>query len=203
MANRKNFTRYFTAATVLTVLLLMVWAPAHAKTFKWAFQSDAGSMDPYTMNNTMTLGFTGNIYEGLVRHDKNEAIEPCLATDWKTIKPDVWRFSLRKNVTFHDGTPFTAEDVIFSWKRAISQGSDMKSFVNGIKDIVKVDDHTVDIVTNGPWSQSPGQPVVFISTLACIPSPSNACPRAVATSPDARARQTVPPQTVMRLSEAF
>jgi ABC-type transport system substrate-binding protein len=91
-------------------------------------------MDPYTMNNTMTLGFKGNIYEGLVRHDKNEAIEPCLATEWKTVKPDVWRFNLRKNVTFHDGMPFTAEDVILSWKRAISQGSDMKSFVNGIKD---------------------------------------------------------------------
>jgi len=42
MAKRINFTRFFTAAIVLTVLLLMVWMPAHAKTFKWAFQSDAG-----------------------------------------------------------------------------------------------------------------------------------------------------------------
>jgi len=155
MASKITSTRFLSAATALAVVLLMVCAPVHAKTFRWAFQSDAGSMDPYTMNNTMTLGFTGNVYEGLVRHDKNEAIEPCLATEWKTVKPDVWRFNLRQNVTFHDGTPFTAEDVIFSWKRAISQGSDMKSFVNGIKDILKVDDHTVDIVTHGPWPLLP------------------------------------------------
>ena len=151
MVSRRTLTRVFFTTAALAVVLLTVCAPAQAKTFKWAFQSDAGSMDPFTMNNTMTLGFTANVYEGLVRHAKDEAIEPCLATDWKVTQPDVWRFNLRKNVTFHDGTPFTADDVIFSWKRANSKGSDMKSFVGGIKDIKKIDDHAIDIVTNGPW----------------------------------------------------
>lgn len=151
MLMKKSFGRVFLTAAAVAVLVLAVCIPAQSKTFKWAFQSDAGSMDPYTMNNTMTLGFTANVYEGLVRHAKDESIEPSLATGWETIQPDVWRFNLRKNVTFHDGSPFTADDVIFSWKRAISKGSDMKSFVAGIKDIKKIDDNTVDIITKGPW----------------------------------------------------
>jgi peptide/nickel transport system substrate-binding protein len=148
MVSKRNLT-FFTVA--ISILLFLVCIPAHAKTFKWAFQSDAGSMDPYTMNNTMTLGFTALVYEGLVRHAKDESIEPCLATSWEVTQPDVWRFNLRKNVKFHDGTPFTADDVIFSWKRAASKGSDMKSFVAGIKDIKRIDDNTIDIITNGPW----------------------------------------------------
>ncbi len=151
MLMKKSFGRVFLTAAAVVVLVLAVCIPAQSKTFKWAFQSDAGSMDPYTMNNTMTLGFTANVYEGLVRHAKDESIEPSLATGWETIQPDVWRFNLRKNVTFHDGSPFTADDVIFSWKRAISKGSDMKSFVAGIKDIKKIDDNTIDIITKGPW----------------------------------------------------
>ena len=62
MTSKITSTRFLSAVTALTVVLLFVCAPAYAKTFRWAFQSDAGSMDPYTMNNTMTLGFTGNVY---------------------------------------------------------------------------------------------------------------------------------------------
>ena len=151
MVSKQTLTRGFCTAAVVCVTMFMLCVPAQSKTFKWAFQSDAGSMDPYTMNNTMTLGFTANVYEGLVRHAKDEAIEPSLATSWEVTQPDVWRFNLRKNVTFHDGSPFTAEDVIFSLKRANNKGSDMKSFVSGIKEIKKIDDHTIDIVTKGPW----------------------------------------------------
>ena len=151
MTLRKRFTRMFAKTATAAAVVVALALPAQAETFKWAFQSDAGSMDPYTMNNTMTLGFTANIYEGLVRHAKDESIEPCLAESWELLKPDVWRFNLRKNVTFHDGTPFTADDVIFSYERVNSKGSDLKAFVAGIKEIKKVDDNTVDIYTNGPW----------------------------------------------------
>ena len=151
MVLKKNLSRMFTRAIVVATFIVVAASPAYAKTFKWAFQSDAGSMDPYTMNNTMTLGFTANIYEGLVRHAKDESIEPCLAEKWELLEPDVWRFYLRKGVTFHDGSPFTADDVLFSYERVSGKGSDLKSFIAGIKEIKKVDDHTVDIYTNGPW----------------------------------------------------
>lgn len=151
MIKRPRFFRFSMRAALVALVLVAVAIPVHANTFKWAFQSDAGSMDPYTMNNTMTLGFTANIYEGLVRHAKDESIEPALAVSWEVVQADMWKFNLRKGVTFHDGSPFTADDVIFSFERVNSKGSDLKAFVAGIKEIKKVDDHTIEIYTNGPW----------------------------------------------------
>ena len=123
---------------------------AEAKTFRWAFQGDPVSMDPYTINETLTLGFLGNIYESLIRRRKDLSIEPSLAESWENVKPDVWRFNLRKGVKFHDGSPFTAKDVVFSFKRTLSKGSDVKTFVSGIKEIKILDDYTIDVVTAGP-----------------------------------------------------
>lgn len=135
----------------MTVVLLgSAVTSVDAKAFRWSFQGDALTMDPYHNNETMTLDFLSNIYEGLVRRGKSMEIEPALATEWTTRTPDTWRFKLRPGVKFHDGTPFTADDVIFSLERAKSEASDVKPFVQGIKTIRKIDDVTIDIVTDGP-----------------------------------------------------
>jgi len=132
-------------ATVLVV------APVAAKTFKFANQGDALSMDPHSLNESLQLNFTANIYEPLVGRGKKLELVPALATDWKQTAPTVWRFNLRKGVQFHDGTPFTADDVIFSYNRAKGDGSDVKTYVGSIKEIRKIDDHAIDIVTNDPF----------------------------------------------------
>lgn len=124
---------------------------ASANTFKFANQGDALSMDPHSLNESLQLNFTGNIYEPLVGRGKKLELVPLLATDWKQTAPTVWRFNLRKGVTFHDGTPFTADDVIFSWQRARGEGSDVKTYVQEIADIRKIDDHAIDIVTKAPF----------------------------------------------------
>jgi peptide/nickel transport system substrate-binding protein len=104
-----------------------------------------------TRCESLQLSFTGNIYEPLIGRGKKLELVPALATEWKQTAPTVWRFSLRKNVTFHDGTPFTADDVIFSYNRAKGDGSDVKTYVGSIKEIRKIDDTTIDIVTNEPF----------------------------------------------------
>jgi peptide/nickel transport system substrate-binding protein len=124
---------------------------AHAKTFRVSDQGDALSMDPHSLNESLQLSFTSNIYEPLVARDKKLALTPGLATAWKQVEPTVWRFNLRRNVKFHDGSPFTADDVVFTFARAAGDGSDMKSYTNMIKEVKRIDDHTVDIVTTSPF----------------------------------------------------
>ncbi len=124
---------------------------AQARTFKYADQGDSLSMDPMMLNESLLLNFTGNLYESLTGRGKTLELVPELATDWKQTAPTVWRFNLRKGVRFHDGTPFTADDVIFSYERAKGEGSDMKTYVGSIKEIRKIDDHAIDIVTNAPF----------------------------------------------------
>jgi peptide/nickel transport system substrate-binding protein len=139
------------AAIVTAALVVTASVPANAATFRFANQGDPLSMDPHSLNESLQLTFLNNIYETLVALDKKLNLVPELATDWKQTSPTVWRFNLRKNVTFHDGTPFTADDVIFSYQRALADGSDMKTYVGQIKEIRKIDDHAVDIITGTPY----------------------------------------------------
>jgi peptide/nickel transport system substrate-binding protein len=125
--------------------------PAAAKTFRYANQGDALSMDPHSLNESLQLNFTAHIYEPLVGRGKKLELVPALATDWKQTAPTVWRFNLRKGVSFHDGTPFTADDVIFSYDRAKGDGSDVKTYVGAIKEIRRINDHAIDIVTHEPF----------------------------------------------------
>lgn len=124
---------------------------AGAQTVRIANQGDALSMDPHSLNESLQLSVTGNVYEGLVGRNKDLSVAPGLATSWKQTSPTVWRFELRKGVQFHDGTPFTADDVLFSMDRTQVDGSDMKSYTNDVKEVRKVNDHVVEIETKAPF----------------------------------------------------
>ena len=136
--------------TLLAAALAITCGAASAVTLRVANQGDSNSMDPHSLNESLQLSFTGNVYEPLVGRDKKLALTPALATSWKQTSPTVWRFELRKGVLFHGGEKFTADDVLFTFKRAAGDGSDMKGYTSAIKEVRKVDDFTVDIVTNGP-----------------------------------------------------
>src|SRR5258706_6400982 len=107
-------------------------------------------MDPHLQNHTTTVSILQHAYEPLVRYDKNFQVEPCLATSWQQISATQWRFNLRKGVKYHDGSPFTADDVIFSYGRIKQPQGTMQVYVSGVKEIRKIDDHTVDFMLDGP-----------------------------------------------------
>jgi peptide/nickel transport system substrate-binding protein len=138
---------------------------ANAKTIRIGNQGDVLSMDPHSLNESLLLSVTGNVYEGLTARNKDLSLTPGLATSWKQTSPTVWRFELRKGVKFHDGTPFTADDVVFSFGRAAGDGSDMRSYTNDIKEVRKVGDFAVEFETKTPF---PILPDVF--TLVYIMS---------------------------------
>ena len=124
-------------------------APADARSFRWANDGDVNSMDPYARNETFLLTFVLNIYEPLVRRDTSLKLEPSLATEWRQTAPTVWRFTLRQGVRFHDGSPFSADDVVFSYRRVTTGGSNLKGNFVTSKGVRKIDDHTVEFDTDG------------------------------------------------------
>lgn len=143
-----DFKRLLTAAAAVAFLGAAV--PGQAKELRYAFQGSLSSLDPYALNETFSLGYLGNVYEGLIRRGADLGIEPALAEKWEIMEPTRWRFHLRKGVKFHDGSTFSADDVIFSAQRVRADGSDLKTRISQDTKVVKVDAHTVDFITPKP-----------------------------------------------------
>lgn len=141
-----------TTVALSAAILLSSTALASAETLRWARSGDALTLDPHSQNEGPTHTIRHQIYEPLIIRDVTGAFEPALATDWAPSEadPNVWVFNLRQGVTFHDGAAFTAEDVVFSFDRAKQPNSDMKELIGSITEVRAVDDHTVEIVTDGP-----------------------------------------------------
>jgi peptide/nickel transport system substrate-binding protein len=139
-----------TALVGALALSLGLGQTALAKTFHWSYQGDVNSLDPMSLNETFTLGFQNSFYEPLVTYDENLKLVPALATSWENPEPTKWIFHLRKGVKFHSGEPFTADDVVFSWKRSLTPGSDMKGYGGLATDVKKIDDYTVEVDTAKP-----------------------------------------------------
>jgi peptide/nickel transport system substrate-binding protein len=143
--------------TAVTVFLLALHAGcgAHAQTVRVAYQADVLSMDPHALGDTLQLSLTGNVYEPLVGRNKDLSLAPALATSWRQVSPTVWQFALRKDVQFHDGSPFGADDVVFSFARAGADGSGLRSRLVQVKEVRKLDDSMVEIETKAPFPLLP------------------------------------------------
>ncbi len=122
-----------------------------AKTFKWSSASDIPTLDIHSQNNALGNGVHAAIFDSLVYYNsKTFKVEPRLATAWKDISDRQTRFTLRSGVKFSDGTPLTADDVVFSINRARAKSSQFAIYAQGIDRVVKVNDNTVDIFLSGP-----------------------------------------------------
>jgi peptide/nickel transport system substrate-binding protein len=133
-------------------------SPAAAENvLRWASATEALTFDPHSVTHLPTQVENSQVYEPLVDFNSNYAIEPSLAIAWKLIDPRTWQFDLRRGVRFHDGTPFTSEDVVFSLNRAMSKASDYRQFVSSIATVEALDGHTVRITTAAPDPILPDQ----------------------------------------------
>ncbi len=140
----------FKVRLALGLVAAAAMATAQAQTLRWAAQNDILTMDPHSQNHATTNTILNHTYEGLTRYGVNYEIEPSLATKWTFISPTQVRFELRKGVKFQDGSPFTADDVLFSFERIRQPQGTMGIYVAGVSDIKKVDSHTVDLILAGP-----------------------------------------------------
>jgi len=142
-----------TTTTLLSAaLLLSTTALASAETIRWARAGDALTLDPHAQNEGPTSALAHQIMEPLVMRDMEGTIVPALATEWAPSEenPNVWVFTLREGVTFHDGAAFDSSDVKFSLDRAMTEDSDYKELLASVKEVRAPNAMTIEIETNGP-----------------------------------------------------
>lgn len=120
---------------------------------RWASAGGAATFDPHSFDEYATRGQDAQVYEGLTGLDSNLKLAPRLAMAWRLVEPTIWEFELRPNVRFHDGTPLTAADVVFSVMRAkieLSPPVGVAHFIESIAEVRAVDQRTVRIETRFP-----------------------------------------------------
>lgn len=145
--------RILTASALATIAALSCAAPtvAEENVLRWSSQAAIANLDPHGTTGALPLSILGNVYEPLVGRDKDMQLVPVLAESWEVVTPTTWRFKLREGVTFHNGNPFTADDVIFSLERVGNKYSFLRDRVSMIKEMNKIDDLTIEFVTNKPY----------------------------------------------------
>ena len=144
---RRAVCRLITLALTIAAL---AGGAVDAKTLRWAGRGDMQTTDPHSQNEGTTNNINSLVYDTLVQRDKDLNLEPALAVSWQQVNPTTWSVKLRPGVKFHDGTPFTADDVVFSYERARSDTSQFRLYANAAGTPRKIDDLTVEFATDGP-----------------------------------------------------
>ena len=111
---------------------------------------DPQTFDPHALALLYHTRITHQVYESLVSRDEQYRTEPALAVAWTNPSPTVWRFQLRAGVTFHDGSPFTADDAVFSIQRALGPNSRRSFQLDGVKTARRIDALTLEVQLAGP-----------------------------------------------------
>ena len=116
--------------------------------------SDIVSLDPHGSNDSPSSNVRRQIYDTLVSFDAGMNLQPSLATAWRPVTEDTWEFTLRQGVTFHDGTPFTAEAVVASLQRVTDRdfGSQRFFLFSMVSGVEAIDDFTVQVTTEFPFA---------------------------------------------------
>ena len=134
------------------ILLLTFQITLYAKILTVGVASGALSMDPYAFEELATISILSNIFEAPVTLDRDLKVRPALASSWENPKPTVWIMHLRKNVHFHNGSRFDADDVVFSFDRIKHWArSGFRGEVAMIESAEKIDDYTVRFTTRKPF----------------------------------------------------
>jgi peptide/nickel transport system substrate-binding protein len=138
------------ALLALAIVLTTATPFADGKTLRWAGRGDMETADPHAQNETLSNNLNSLVYEFLVNHDRNLGLVPWLATSWEQVNPTTWRFKLRPGVRWHDGSAFTADDVVFSFDRARADASRLRAIANAAGRVRRIDPLTVEFTTPGP-----------------------------------------------------
>ena len=137
------------ARLVVAMAAIAFAAPIPAKTLRWSSQGDVTTQDPHGQDESFTKSVNAMIYERLIMPGKDMAPTPWLAASWEVVSPTKRVFKLRRDVRFQDGTPMTADDVVFSFERA-AKSKQFRTYTSQAGIARKIDDYTVEFTTDPP-----------------------------------------------------
>ena len=145
--------------TLLAVFALSMWAALlSAQSLTLGTKLELNTLDPHFFAAFPTGSSHELIYEKLAVLDEKLVPRPQLAASWKNLDSLTWEIRLRKGVVFHNGAPFTAEDVIFTWARVPdvpNSPNSFSQFTRGVEKIIKLDDYTIQMKTSAPTPMLP------------------------------------------------
>ena len=150
-----SFCRFL---TLFFVFLPSFVSHAFGQELAIALSTPITSLDPHFHNLTPNNGMSKHFFESLVKQDEHQNLRPGLAESWRTIDDHTWEFKLRKGVKFHDGSDFTAEDVIATFKRVPNvpnSPSSLGIYTRPIKEAIAVDKYTLRLKTDKPYPLVP------------------------------------------------
>lgn len=142
-----NFFKTKLAATLLASGLSL---SAVAADITVAYDSDPVTLDPHEQLSTGVLQMSHMLFDPLIRYTKELEFEPRLAEKWERINKNTFRFTLRKDVTFHSGNKLTADDVVWTFNR-LKTSADFKGIFAPYEKLVKIDDYTIELVSSKPY----------------------------------------------------
>lgn len=149
----------FALCCLLCAALALTGAPsAVAAELRIGLAADVTSLDPHFLNVAPNNNAAWHIFDALVHVDADTRLVPGLALSWRAVDPVTWEFKLRRGVKFHDGSDFTAADVIFSLERPATLAASPGPFTGFVKPIVAkkvIDPWTLQLKTAAPYALLP------------------------------------------------
>jgi peptide/nickel transport system substrate-binding protein len=156
---------------LLAIPLLAIALAVPAADLSIALGGDVTSMDPHFHNLTPNNNIGAHVFDTLVAKDAAGRLKPALAESWRAVDDTTWEFRLRKGVRFHDGSIFTAADVIFSLDRVPNVPNSPSPFTTYTKQVtekIAVDPWTLRLKSAAPYPQMPNDmsTVLIVSSKA-------------------------------------
>lgn len=153
----RTFPRMSLGTLGALAAILVVGGVAQAAELKIALARQVSSIDPHYHNLGPNNALARHIFDRLIQTDEKQRLGPGLALSWKPLNDTTWEFKLRRGVRWHDGSPFTAADVLFTIERAPNVPNSPSSFALYIKGktFKKIDDYTIHVLTERPYPLMP------------------------------------------------
>ena len=148
---------------------------AAGPTLTMGLRTGPESIDPHWSTLGGHIEALRHVFDSLIGQDENLALRPALATSWRAVDEATWEFKLREGVRFHDGSPFTAEDVKFSLERipAVTGPMPMTLYTKRAQSARVIDPLTIHVTTDGPAPTLPND----FTRLMIVPAKIGTTPR--------------------------